>query len=101
MSMTRQVLTISRNILDVFMLVVTFKFVFASISNLLVVILQNKDGSGDPSFPIIKDQAQFSVAHARYSKVVSFVHLVPCSTLHFAIGISENVACGSGFLRIS
>ncbi|KAF5940703.1 hypothetical protein HYC85_021870 [Camellia sinensis] len=29
----------------------------------------NKDGSGDPSFPLIKDQTQFSVAHARYSKV--------------------------------
>ncbi|THG06521.1 hypothetical protein TEA_017685 [Camellia sinensis var. sinensis] len=29
---------------------------------------QNKDGSGDPLFPIIKDQTQFSVSHARYSK---------------------------------
>ncbi|KAL3628528.1 hypothetical protein CASFOL_027574 [Castilleja foliolosa] len=28
----------------------------------------NKDGSGDPSFPVIKDQTQFSVSHARYSK---------------------------------
>ncbi|KAK2972139.1 hypothetical protein RJ640_007200 [Escallonia rubra] len=27
-----------------------------------------KDGSGDPSFPAIKDQTQFSVLHARYSK---------------------------------
>ncbi|KAG9146299.1 hypothetical protein Leryth_007986 [Lithospermum erythrorhizon] len=32
----------------------------------------NKDGSSDPSFPIIKDQTQFSVTHARYSKA-SFV----------------------------
>lgn len=30
---------------------------------------QNKEGSGDPLFPVIKDQTQFSVAHARYSKV--------------------------------
>ncbi|KAG6437355.1 hypothetical protein SASPL_102269 [Salvia splendens] len=29
---------------------------------------QNKDGSGDPSFPVIKDQTQFSVSHARYSR---------------------------------
>ncbi|CAI0426896.1 unnamed protein product [Linum tenue] len=28
----------------------------------------NKDGAGDTSFPVIKDQAQFSVSHARYSK---------------------------------
>ncbi|KAG6427414.1 hypothetical protein SASPL_111659 [Salvia splendens] len=30
--------------------------------------MYNKDSSGDPSFPIIKDQTQFSVSHARYSK---------------------------------
>ncbi|XP_041998486.1 dystrophia myotonica WD repeat-containing protein-like isoform X1 [Salvia splendens] len=29
---------------------------------------KNKDGSGDPSFPVIKDQTQFSVSHARYSR---------------------------------
>lgn len=34
-----------------------------------VSCIQSKDGSGDPSFPVIKDQTQFSVAHARYSKV--------------------------------
>ncbi|OIV92161.1 hypothetical protein TanjilG_18733 [Lupinus angustifolius] len=28
----------------------------------------NKDGAGDSSFPVVKDQSQFSVAHARYSK---------------------------------
>ncbi|CAN1240215.1 WD repeat-containing protein 20, partial [Linum grandiflorum] len=28
----------------------------------------NKDGTGDASFPVVKDQAQFSVSHARYSK---------------------------------
>ncbi|RDX72731.1 creC, partial [Mucuna pruriens] len=30
--------------------------------------LYNKDGAGDSSFPIVKDQTQFSVSHARYSK---------------------------------
>ncbi|KAL2481431.1 Transducin/WD40 repeat-like superfamily protein [Abeliophyllum distichum] len=34
----------------------------------MYVYEKSKDGSGDPSFPIIKDQTQFSVAHARYSK---------------------------------
>ncbi|KAK4353312.1 hypothetical protein RND71_028830 [Anisodus tanguticus] len=29
---------------------------------------KSKDGSADPSFPIIKDQTQFSVSHARCSK---------------------------------
>ncbi|CAN1274787.1 Probable catabolite repression protein creC [Linum perenne] len=28
----------------------------------------NKDSAGDASFPVVKDQAQFSVSHARYSK---------------------------------
>ncbi|GER54312.1 transducin/WD40 repeat-like superfamily protein [Striga asiatica] len=35
---------------------------------LLLHMQMNKDGSGDPSFPVIKDQTQFSVSHARYSK---------------------------------
>ncbi|GMN39122.1 hypothetical protein TIFTF001_008353 [Ficus carica] len=30
--------------------------------------LHNKDGAGDSSFPVIKDQTQFSVSHARYNK---------------------------------
>ncbi|PPR99757.1 hypothetical protein GOBAR_AA20902 [Gossypium barbadense] len=29
---------------------------------------QNKEGAGDSSFPVVKDQTQFSVSHARYSK---------------------------------
>ncbi|KAL5135319.1 putative catabolite repression protein creC [Glycine soja] len=38
-------------------IIFTFSFLF-----------QNKDGAGDSSFPVVKDQTQFSVAHARYSK---------------------------------
>ncbi|KHF98349.1 putative catabolite repression creC [Gossypium arboreum] len=30
--------------------------------------VMNKDGAGDSSFSVIKDQTQFAVAHARYSK---------------------------------
>lgn len=33
-------------------------------------MFQSKDASVDTSFPVIKDQTQFSVAHARSSKVV-------------------------------
>ncbi|XP_019151969.1 PREDICTED: WD repeat-containing protein 20-like isoform X2 [Ipomoea nil] len=43
-------------------------FVVAHVDGNFYVYDKNKDGSGDPSFPIIKDQAQFSVSHARYSK---------------------------------
>ncbi|KAL1153450.1 hypothetical protein V6Z11_A09G177000 [Gossypium hirsutum] len=41
----------------------------ASSNNFKAVFhLGNKDGAGDSSFSVIKDQTQFSVAHARYSK---------------------------------
>ncbi|CAL5334776.1 unnamed protein product [Camellia sinensis] len=43
-------------------------FVVAHADGNLFVYEKNKDGSGDPLFPIIKDQTQFSVSHARYSK---------------------------------
>ncbi|KAH1258616.1 putative catabolite repression protein creC [Glycine soja] len=41
-----------------------------SVNNRQDLIIQsiNKDGAGDSSFPVVKDQTQFSVAHARYSK---------------------------------
>jgi hypothetical protein len=37
---------------------------------------QSKDGAGDSSFPVVKDPMQFSVAHARYSKVLFWSCLV-------------------------
>ncbi|XP_004493968.1 uncharacterized protein [Cicer arietinum] len=43
-------------------------FIVAHADGNLYVYEKNKDGAGDSSFPIIKDQTQFSVAHARYSK---------------------------------
>ncbi|KAH6762366.1 Transducin/WD40 repeat-like superfamily protein [Perilla frutescens var. hirtella] len=43
-------------------------FVVSHSDGNMYVYEKNKDGSGDPSFPVIKDQAQFSVSHARYSK---------------------------------
>ncbi|XP_047959795.1 dystrophia myotonica WD repeat-containing protein-like [Salvia hispanica] len=43
-------------------------FVVSHADGNMYVYEKNKDSSGDPSFPIIKDQTQFSVSHARYSK---------------------------------
>ncbi|CAI0472362.1 unnamed protein product [Linum tenue] len=43
-------------------------FVVAHADGNLYVYEKNKDGAGDTSFPLIKDQALFSVSHARYSK---------------------------------
>ncbi|KVH99950.1 hypothetical protein Ccrd_021784 [Cynara cardunculus var. scolymus] len=49
---------------------------------------QSKDGSGDPSFPIIKDQSQFSVSHARYSKN-------PIARWHICQGSINSIAFSS------
>ncbi|PSR92848.1 WD repeat-containing protein [Actinidia chinensis var. chinensis] len=43
-------------------------FIVAHSDGNFYVYEKNKDGSTDPLFPVIKDQTQFSVAHARYSK---------------------------------
>ncbi|GMP89019.1 hypothetical protein CsSME_00040760 [Camellia sinensis var. sinensis] len=43
-------------------------FVVAHADGNLYVYEKSKDGTGDPSFPVIKDLAQFSVAHAKSSK---------------------------------
>lgn len=43
-------------------------FVVAHTDGNLYVYEKNKDGAGDSSFPVIKDQTQFSVSHARYNK---------------------------------
>ncbi|KAK6231587.1 hypothetical protein SCA6_001660 [Theobroma cacao] len=43
-------------------------FVVAHADGNMYVYEKNKDGAGDSSFSVIKDQTQFSVAHARYSK---------------------------------
>ncbi|KAL4579842.1 hypothetical protein LXL04_016010 [Taraxacum kok-saghyz] len=46
------------------------------------------DGSGDPSFPVIKDQNQFSVSHARYSKN-------PIARWHICQGSINSIAFSS------
>ncbi|KAI8556345.1 hypothetical protein RHMOL_Rhmol05G0245500 [Rhododendron molle] len=54
----------------------------------LAELLANKEGSGDPLFPIIKDQTQFSVAHARYSKN-------PIARWHICQGSINSIAFSS------
>ncbi|GFP89141.1 probable catabolite repression protein crec [Phtheirospermum japonicum] len=52
---------------DVVVLVLSgFQMVSAHL--LLRTWMENKDGSGEHTFPVIKDPTQFSVSHARYSK---------------------------------
>ncbi|OIW05160.1 hypothetical protein TanjilG_02633 [Lupinus angustifolius] len=43
-------------------------FAVAHADGNLYVYEKNKDSAGDSSFPVIKDQTQFSVSHARYNK---------------------------------
>ncbi|KAL4297278.1 hypothetical protein GQ457_12G010140 [Hibiscus cannabinus] len=43
-------------------------FVVAHADGNMYVYEKNKDAAGDSSFSVIKDQTQFSVSHARYSK---------------------------------
>ncbi|XP_051152431.1 uncharacterized protein LOC127266284 [Andrographis paniculata] len=43
-------------------------FIVAHADGNMYVYDKKKDGSGDPSFPLIKDPTQFSVIHARNSK---------------------------------
>ncbi|KAK7392410.1 hypothetical protein VNO78_20849 [Psophocarpus tetragonolobus] len=43
-------------------------FVVAHADGNLYVYEKNKDSAGDSSFPLVKDQTQFSVSQARYSK---------------------------------
>ncbi|KAL0316241.1 UNVERIFIED_CONTAM: WD repeat-containing protein 20 [Sesamum radiatum] len=57
----------------------SYRWLFASIA------LENKDGSGDVSFPVVKDQTQFSVSHARYSKN-------PVARWHVCLGSINGIA---------
>ncbi|XP_004304419.1 PREDICTED: dystrophia myotonica WD repeat-containing protein [Fragaria vesca subsp. vesca] len=61
-------------------------FVVAHADGNLYVYEKSKDGAGDTSFPVIKDQAQFSVAHARYSKSN------PIARWHICLGSINSIA---------
>ncbi|XP_057471998.1 uncharacterized protein LOC130760635 isoform X2 [Actinidia eriantha] len=60
-------------------------FIVAHSDGNFYVYEKNKDSSADPLFPVIKDQTQFSVAHARYSKN-------PIARWHICQGSINNIA---------
>ncbi|KAJ7976971.1 WD repeat-containing protein [Quillaja saponaria] len=61
-------------------------FVVAHADGNLYVYEKSKDGAGDSSFPVIKDQTQFSVAHARYSKSN------PAARWHICLGSINSIS---------
>ncbi|XP_058216038.1 catabolite repression protein creC-like [Rhododendron vialii] len=63
-------------------------FIVAHADGNFYVYEKNKEGSGDPLFPVIKDQTQFSVAHARYSKN-------PIARWHICQGSINSIAFSS------
>ncbi|KAL3536282.1 hypothetical protein ACH5RR_004743 [Cinchona calisaya] len=79
-------------------------FVVAHADGNLYVYEKSKDGSGDPSFPIIKDQTQFSVAHARYSKnPIARWHICqgPINSISFSADGAYVATVGrDGYLRV-
>ncbi|GMH07107.1 hypothetical protein Nepgr_008947 [Nepenthes gracilis] len=64
-------------------------FVVAHADGNLYVYEKGKDGTGDSSFPVIKDQTQFSVAHAKSSKSN------PISRWHICQGSINSIAFSS------
>lgn len=64
-------------------------FVVAHSDGNLYVYEKNKDGNGDSTFPLIKDQTQFSVSHARYSKSN------PIARWHICQGAINSIAFSS------
>ncbi|KAG6744099.1 hypothetical protein POTOM_052808 [Populus tomentosa] len=71
-------------------------FVVAHADGNLYVYEKSKDGAGDSSFPVIKDQTQFSVSHARYSvKQIGFMDAVvsnPIARWHICQGSINGIA---------
>ncbi|KAA3455132.1 putative catabolite repression protein creC isoform X2 [Gossypium australe] len=67
--------------------------------------VMNKDGAGDSSFSVIKDQTQFSVAHARYSKSNPIARWHVCqgsiNSIAFSFDGAYLAAVGrDGYLRV-
>ncbi|KAH1030620.1 hypothetical protein J1N35_042794 [Gossypium stocksii] len=80
-------------------------FVVAHADGNMYIYEKNKDGAGDSSFPVIKDQTQFSVAHARYSKSNPIARWHVCQGSINSIAFSSDGAClatvgRDGYLRV-
>ncbi|KAK9058578.1 hypothetical protein SSX86_023420 [Deinandra increscens subsp. villosa] len=80
-------------------------FVAAHADGNLYVYEKSKDGPGESSFPVIKDQTQFSVAHARSSKSNPIARWHICQGPINAIAFSADgrylaTAGRDGYLRV-
>ncbi|KAK4834542.1 hypothetical protein QYF36_024602 [Acer negundo] len=80
-------------------------FVVAHADGNLYVYEKSKDGAGDSSFPVIKDQTQFTVAHARYSKSnpIARWHICqgPINSIAFSTDGTHLAIVGrDGYLRV-
>ncbi|XP_058087716.1 probable catabolite repression protein creC isoform X2 [Magnolia sinica] len=80
-------------------------FVVAHADGNLYVYERNKDGIGDSSFPVINDQSQFSVAHARSNKSNPIARWHICQGSVNSISFSMNgtylaTVGRDGYLRI-
>ncbi|KAB2047159.1 hypothetical protein ES319_A13G026500v1 [Gossypium barbadense] len=70
-------------------------FVVAHADGNMYIYEKNKDCAGDSSFPVIKDQTQFSVAHARHSKSN------PIARWHVCQGSINSIAFSSDGARLA
>lgn len=80
-------------------------FVVAHADGNLYVYEKGKDGTGDTSFPVVKDQTQFSVAHARSSKSNPIARWHICESSINSIALSTDGAYlatvgRDGYLRV-
>eukprot|EP00249_Psilotum_nudum_P023074 c28742_g1_i2 orf=634-2244(+) len=80
-------------------------FIVAHADGNLYMYDKNKDGSGDASFPPVKDQTQFSVVHARSSKSNPIARWHVCqgsiNGVAFSVdGVNLATVGRDGFLRI-
>ncbi|KAL4190678.1 hypothetical protein AMTRI_Chr07g25930 [Amborella trichopoda] len=80
-------------------------FVVAHADGNLYIYEKNKDGTGDSSFPVIKDPTQYSVAHARSSKsnAISRWHICQGSinNISFSVdGMFLATVGRDGYLRV-
>ncbi|CAA6663828.1 unnamed protein product [Spirodela intermedia] len=80
-------------------------FVVAHVDGNLYIYEKSKDGTADSSFPAVKDQTQFSVAHARSSKSNPIARWHICqgsiNSISFSVDGAYLATVGrDGFLRV-
>lgn len=80
-------------------------FVVAHSDGNLYVYKENKDSAADSAFPVIRDQTQFSVSHARYNKSNPIARWHICQGSINSIAFSSDGTClatvgRDGYLRV-